>query len=327
MATPESIINQAAAYLSDIKNEALEAADKLESIASLPYQIWIDFPSTKTIELTKASPVTGSEDLPSLSKVEMDLSMVGNFDPNNFKQATYISPFFAFLEPKLEDFIENGGPGISEAVQQALFDNMRERDLQLVADALDMVRSNYGKTGFPLPTSMLRAQENEVVKKYQDDRSNRNREVTALIAERAQDTMKAAVSSGIRMEEVQSRFSLGFARLFMDVSSQLIQQYRLMQDAEIAEFEGQIKAILAKTQIAEINSRLEYAYQEQLLKQWEIETSAAIEKTKANIQQAAQATEVKLRAATGLSEFYKSMVAGIAGQANGIAIQTEDVST
>jgi hypothetical protein len=326
MASPESIINQAAAYLSDIKNEALQAADKLESLASLPYQIWIGFPSTETVELTKASPVTGSEDLPELSKVEMDLSMVGNFDPNKFKQATYVSPFFAFLEPKLEDFIENGGPGISDAVQQALFDNMRERDLQLVADALDLVRANYGKTGFPLPTSMLRAQENEVIKKYQDDRSNRNREVTALIAERAQDTMKAAVSSGIRMEAVQSQFSLGFARLFMDVSSQLIQQYRLMQDAEIAEFEGQIKAILAKTQIAEINSRLEYAYQEQLLKQWEIETSAAIEKTKANIQQAAQATEVKLRAATGLSEFYKSMVAGIAGQANAIAVQTEDIS-
>lgn len=326
MASPETIINQAAAYLSDITSEALDAANRLESIASLPYQIWIDFANTAAVSLDKVAPVTGVEDLPEIKKVEMDLSMVKNFDPNSFKQATYVSPFFTFLEPKLEDFISNGGPGISSSVQQALFDNMRERDLQLVDDALAMVRKNYGKKGFPTPTSMLRAQENEVIKKYQDDKSNRNREVTALIAERAQDTMKAAVSSGIRMEEVQSQFSLGFARLFMDVSAQLIQQYRLMQDTYIAEFDGQLKTIMAKVQVGETNARLEYAFQEQLLKQWEIQTTTAIEKTKASIQQAAQATEVKLRAAMGLSEFYKSMVAGIAGQANGIAIQTEDIS-
>jgi len=326
MATPESIINQAAAYLSDIKNEALAAADRLESLASLPYQIWIDFPNTAAVELSKTAPVTGVNDLPELQKVEMDFSMVKNFDPNLYKQATYVSPFFTFLEPKLEDFIKNGGPGISDEVQQALFDNMRERDLQTVSDALDMVRANYGKTGFPLPTTMLRAQENEIVKRYQDDKANRNREVTALIAERAQDTMKAAVSSGIRMEEVQSQFSLGYARLFMDVSTQLIRQYQLMQDAYVAEFDGQLKTILAKVQVGEINSKLEYAYQEQVLEQWRIQTTAAIEKTKANIQQAEQSTEVKLRAAMGLSEFYKSMVAGIAGQANAIAIQTEDLS-
>lgn len=324
MATPESIITQAAAYLSDIKNEALEAAQQLDAMVSS--STWVSFPSVAAVALGKVEGLPDADSLPELSKVAMDFSMVNNFDPNAFKQATYVSPFFAFLEPKLRSFIDEGGPGISDDVQQALFDNMRERDLQNVADALDMVRRNYGKTGFPLPTSMLRAQENEVVKRYQEDRANRNREVTALIAERAQDTMKAAVSAGVRMEEVQSQFSLQFAKLFIDVTSQLVQRYRLEQDAEIAEFEGQVKALMARVQIGEINANLDYAYQEQLLKKWDIEVQSALERTRSYIQQAAQNTQIKLQAAIGLTEFYKSMVAGIAGQANAIAVQTEDVS-
>lgn len=326
MSDVTDFLSAAKIHIDDVASEALDAADRLESIASLPFQIWIDFPAKTAAELTKVPPVSGTEDIPELERVDIDLSMVADFDPSRFQQATYLSSFFDFLEPKLTDFIENGGPGISEAVQTALFDNMRERDLQLLSDALDQVRGNYGKRGFPLPTSMLRAQENEIVKKYQDDRSNRNREITVLLAERAQDTMKAAVSAGIRMEEVQSQFSLGFARLFTEVSNQLIAQYRLMQDAALAEFEGQIKTIVTKAQVGEVNARLDMAYNEQVLKQWEIESEQAIEKTKARIAQAEQATQVKLEAARGLSEFYKGMVLGFAGQANGIAVQSEDIS-
>lgn len=326
MSSPEAIIAQASQLLADVKSEALQAADKLESLASTPYQIWVNFPTVEAVELSKVPAIAGTEDLPTLERVAIDLSTVSAFDPNSFKQATYVSPFFAFLEPQLIDFIQNGGPGISQSVQDAIFNETRERDLQILRDKLDVVRSNYGKTGFPIPTSMLRAQESVHVTEYGQARETTNYKITQLIAERAQDTMKSAVTAGIRMEEVQSQFSLGFAKLFIDVSNQLIAQYRLLQDAAIAEFEGQIKALLARVQVGEVNARLDLAYQEQLLKQWEVDTTASVERTKASIAQAVSNTEVKLKAAQSLSELYKSMVAGVAGQVSGISLQTEDIS-
>lgn len=327
MSSVAEFINSAQAYANQIRAEALEATDRLESIAESPFRTRIDFDPNTSVALTPIPPLTNLDQLPTLEKVTIDLSSVANFDPNSFKQATYVSPFFAFLGPQLIDFIQNGGPGISQSVQDALFGAMRERDLQLLSDALDVTRTNYGKRGFPLPTSMLRAQENELIKKYQDDRSNRNREITSLIAERAQDTMKAAVANGVRMEEVQSQFSLGFARLFVEVSTQLINQYRLLQDAAIAEFDGQIKAMLAKVQAGEANARTALGYQEQVLKRWQIEATLAVEETKALISQAENATAVKLQAAQGLAEFYKAAIVGTSGMASGIVQQSEDIST
>lgn len=322
MTTVADIQTRAESLIAGINSEADAAVERLEDIASLPFQIWVDFASKPTIELDKAPTVVTSNDFPTLDRVSFDTS-IGEFDPNAYKQNVYDSEFFTFLEPYLQAQIDAGGPGISQDVQDALFDNMRERDLQILSDATDAVRANYGKRGFPLPTSVLRGQENEVIKKYQDDRSNRNREVTALIAERAADFVKTAVNAGISMEQVRMNFALGFSKLFTDITQAAIARFKAEQDARITEFKGQIDVILSKLQVGKINADLDLAYQAQLLKQWEIEASQATEQTKALIQQGEQTTQVKLGAAQSLATYYAALASSAATQLTGIAATTE----
>lgn len=327
MATPEEILASAEAYIADITSDASSAVERLESIASLPFQTWVGFNALESVDIERVGAVVSEDEYPVLEKTSFDTSL-GEFDPNAYKSNVYDSTFFEFLEPFLIEQIEDGGPGISAAVQTALWEDQRERDLQLLADSLDKVRSAYGRTGFPLPTQMLSGQENELIKKYQDDYSNRNREITKLIAERASDFVKTAISTGTTMEKTRMDFALGFARVYTEITSSIIQQYKAIQDANIAEFRGNIDVILAKLQVGKLNADLELTYQTQVLKKWEIEATVATERTRSLIQEAEQATSVKLEAAKTLATYYAALAASAASQLTGVAMTstTQDLT-
>lgn len=305
-------------FIDVVTQSADEAVERLESIASLPFQTWVAFAASEAVELSKAPTLVAEDAFPLLEKVAFDTSL-GEFDPNAYKANVYDSTFFTFLEPYLTEQIDLGGPGISDTVQDALFENQRERDLQILTDATNAIRANYSKTGFPLPTQVLRGQENEVIKKHQDDRSNRNREITVLIAERAADFVKTAINSGSNMEEARMRYALGFAGLFNDTTNALINRFKAEQDARVVEFKGQIDLILSKLQVGKVNADIDLNFQAQVLRQWEIESSQSIERTKALISEAEQTTQVKLEAAKSLASYYSTLAGSSASSLLGVS--------
>lgn len=315
---PQDFLVDITAFIDEVTQAADEAVERLESIASVPFQTWQGFAPSESVELAKAPTLVAEDSFPSLEKVSFDTS-IGEFDPNAYRANVYDSTFFTFLEPYLTEQIELGGPGISDTVQDALFDNQRERDLQILADATNAIRVTYSRTGFPLPTQVLRGQENEVIKKYQDDRSNRNREITVLIAERAADFVKTAISSGSSMEETRMRFALGFAGLFNDTTTALISRFKAEQDARVVEFRGQLDIILAKLGVGKTNAEIDLNFQAQILKQFEIESSQSIERTKSLIAQGEQTTQVKLEAAKALASYYSTLAGSSASSLLGVS--------
>jgi hypothetical protein len=314
---PEAVFTDVKSYLDVVTDAANEAVERLESIASLPFQIWVEFAAQEAIELAQA-PVIADKEFPTLDKVDFDTAL-GEFDPNAYKENIYDSSFFTFLEPYLTEQINAGGPGISDALQEALWDNQRERDLQLLADVTNAVRANYSKTGFPLPTQVLRGQENEVIKKYQDDKSNRNREITALLAERAVDFVKTAMSVGVNMEEARMQFALGFAGVFNSITAAIIDRFKAEQDARIVEFKGALDVIMAELEVGKINAGISLDYQAQRLKQWEISSTQAVERTKALISEAEQTTQVKLEAAKSLASYHATIAGSAASTINALS--------
>ncbi len=323
--TPASILSNAEALIQSVNADAAEAALRLESIAFNPFLRAIEFESDETISLSKAPSLVTDNDFPTLEKVPFDVS-IGEFDPNAYKANVYESEFFTFLEPYLTQQITTGGPGISTEVQNALFNDQRENDLQTLADSLDSVRSNYGRTGFPLPTQVMRGQENEIIKKYDDIKANRSREITALLAERTSDFVKHAITTGSGMEETRMRFALGFSGLFNEITNSSINKFKAEQEARTTEFKGQIDLILSKLQIGKLNADLDLSFQTQLLKQWEIESTQAINKTVVLIKQAEQQTATQLEAAKSLATYYSALVASTASQLTGVASDSTTTS-
>lgn len=317
MADIQTYIDQVVAFADDMQREAEDAAEKLENIASLPYLRWIGFLATQAPTLDLAQRIDAGGELPTLAMAEMNYDLNG-MDPNRYRSALYDSGFFKFILPVIQDQISNGGVAISQAVQDALFDNMRERDLRTMNDALDAAEANIGRRGFPLPSSLSQAARNTVIGTYQETRDNRNREVTALLAERAQEGMLALIDKGTTIEKAQMDFAAGFARVFIDIGNQIVQKFRAEQEAYIAQFDGQVRTIMSRLQIEEMNERILLGRNDQTIKRWEIESSHAIEKTKALIAQAGHNATQRVNAATSLVDFWGSAVTSANSQINAI---------
>ncbi len=317
---PQTILSASQSYADDMKSELSSALDRLSSAGSS--QTWVDFAPRTTFTPTPVSSVDSGL-LPALEKSVFsgDLS---DPTPNieTYKTHVFVAPFLDQMQTILMGWVETGGVGISDAVQDALFNSMRERDLQALNDALDAARSTDAKRGFKYATH--RRKTSEAIINYQQARENRNREITALLADLAQKNVHQAIASNVNIEQLHANFALGLSQIFFQLRNHLIERFRIEQEARIAEFEAKLKVILAGYNLDETNARLDMAYQEQLMKKWEIDMAQSTERTKALIQQAEQATEVKLKAIEGLVAGISAQVSAALLQSNGVAVSTAE---
>jgi len=316
---PQTILNDSQAYVDALKSELTDAVDSLESFAT-DRMTWVDFPARTVFEPEKPARLTGDA-LPELAPLVFGAEFG---DPaaelNTYKGHVFIAPFLETMQTTLMGWVESGGVGISQAVQDALFGNMRERDLQALNDGLQAVAATDAKRGFAYPTHRRRT--SEVIVNYQQTQENRNREITALMADLAQKNVQAAISANINIEQLHSSFSLGLSGIFVQIKNRIIEKFRIEADVRIAEFDAKIKAILAGYNVAEVNGRLDISYQELLAAKWQVEMTEGGNRTRALIQQAMDQTQLRLSAMATLLGGLSTQISASLLQTNGIAVTT-----
>lgn len=182
---------------------------------------------------------------------------LAGFDPAAFDPSD-IDGEIAGLAAKVLAFIDSGGPGISDAVQTALMDNMRERDLQLLDDVLLRVRHTDALSGFPFPTSITDAAEAEHRKKYQDDYSNRNREIVALMTERAHQTAMNGLNAGVQLTQIKGNLAADVWKLYYSMQALLLDQFKALLSAEQTRVETELRKILGDYEIYKTRVLTEY---------------------------------------------------------------------
>jgi hypothetical protein len=187
---------------------------------------------------------------------EANAALAG-LDLTSFDPAT-IDGEIAGLAAKVLAFIDSGGPGISDAVQTALMDNMRERDLQILDDALLRVRSSDALSGFPFPTSITQAAQNEITKKYQDDYSNRNREILALMTERAHQTAMNGLNAGVQLTQIKSGLITDVWKLHYSLQGLILEEFKALLGAEQTRVETELRKILADYEVYKTRMMTEY---------------------------------------------------------------------
>lgn len=317
--TPQSILAESKAYADNLKSEIVDAMNRLESVAT-GRQTWIGFAAKPVFDPHKTEPIDAGS-LPALEKSVFsgDLSDPTP-DVEKYKTHVFVAPLLNQMQSTLMDWIDTGGIGISDSVQDALWNNMRERDLQTLSDALAAARSIDAKRGFKYATHRRRT--SEILVNFQQTRDNRNREITAMIADLAQKNVQQAMSSNISIEKLHADFSLGLSQIFFNLKNHLLERFRLEQESRVAEFEAKMKVILAGYGLAETNAKLDISYQELLMKQWDTEIVQSTERTKALIQQAETETRVKLEAADSLVRGLSAQISSALLQTNGIAVTT-----
>ena len=150
------------------------------------------------------------------------------------------------LQQKVFDALSSGGIGLSQSLQDAIFQSDRERKLQVLSDSLQAVDAGMGAKGFRLPNDMLKAARNEVIQKYQFDLENQSREITKLMEEHARINWQFCVEKGISSEQFHADFTTRYDQMFIEMKRAAVEQYRLEVEAEVAVYKSKIEGIIAR---------------------------------------------------------------------------------
>lgn len=248
------------------------------------------------------------------------------FNPEDYinsdllKKYSYDSEFYDdIMEPKLVELINAQSYFIQKDVQDALFNLMRERDLQVLNDQTDAVDRKQAQRGFPMPDSMLMSARNEVIKQHGDKRFDRNSEVTTIIADRAHAGMLAALGEGNKMESVRSQFQLEYGKLYWQAAGYIINQWEAEMKAELARFQGDLDLIKTSTATDEAMAGHDQAY-EQMEQAKQIERlRGSIAELSINLQSWEQSSRMQVSAATESLNYYKGKVEQTLGILNDVA--------
>lgn len=179
----------------------------------------------------------------------------------------YSPTLVAAMTAKLLNDIQNGGTGLSTAVQQAIIDAQAERDAQIFRDARDKVLSIWSTTGMEIPDNVLNAQIQELIKKEADLKTDRSRQITVDTFKLADANTKWAVEQGIILESKlmelfnQSadraiKYVLSKLELSATVFRTLVEAYKSQADVALAD--AQITNATQKTELDAYTAKLAY---------------------------------------------------------------------
>jgi hypothetical protein len=322
MASVDDYIETVTAYAEEVREYAESATDTLETLVNDASTDEYSFSDTLSLDIDKPSGASDI-DVDDLTMATLDYDP-SDISPDNYTSEKYSSDFFDFLSPILQDQIANGGVGISPAVQDALFNDGRERDLQTLDDALDAADANTGRRGFSLPSSLSENLREEVIAKYAQTRDNRNREITALIAERAQSGMMALIDKGLSIEQAQMSFTTSFAGMVLELGNQILNKYKLQQDVYLGKFESQVKKSLAKLDAAKVDQAADMSFNDTELREWSERVELTYKKTIGKIDQAVKYATLQVQAAESLVSYYATTVSSANEQINAVITASED---
>lgn len=315
----ESLSNDIYTKVQSLQSEVQEAMQRMENIASLPYLSWFNFSQTPTFEPQRAGVISIS-DLPTLKQAILNIDL-SNDSLTKYRSHIWQATDLDTLQNKLMEYIESGGVGIEQAVQDAIFNQGRERDLQILRDKMDLAGARTGAKGCRYPNSMTKAEQRVALSEYGYGKEDLNREITKIMADLAQKNVQFAIQAGISVEQLHSDFAIKYSALYLDNAKLIIDKFRTEQEAYVSEFEGTLRGILANLEVEKVNGTLELQYQGNLQEKWRIESEILLEKGKAQVQQAEQANNVKLSAAANLVGATTGMMQALSS--NSVAVVTK----
>lgn len=290
--TPQTINDSISSKIDELQTYIETVAGQLANYASLPYLSWVDFPPATTYTPDKTSQITAGQ-LPTLAKANPD-PITTSLNP--YLSKVWTSPTLQTLQNLMMTYIETGGTGITEAVEQAIYDRGRERDLQTTRDALDMAGSRGFSRGARRPNSAIWILQNQILTNLDDKKTDTSREIIRLMTTMAQQNTQFAAQAGISIEQAYMSFSQGFAGLIMNMNQDILAKFRVEQEARVEEFRASLETIKVSLETANKNAELDMKYQDQLLNIWQIQANLAYNKVLAQIGQSEQANTVKITA-------------------------------
>ena len=162
----------------------------------------------------------------------------------SYQEDDYASELVDAVVAKLINDITVGGTGLSQAVEQAIWDRGRNREDQASIIAKEETRADSSKRGFTLPPGVLDRSLQDIAQETQGKIIDLSREIMIKQAEMEQQNVQFAVGEAIRLETTQMN-------LWNDRMARRFAVAQYTQDTAIALFNADVA--LYKTQLEAYN--------------------------------------------------------------------------
>lgn len=250
--------------LSDVRSRAYSAMSTLESQA-LSWASAIYTQATTSFD----TPNLTSIDVSALPTVAEIMASVQDIVPDQFPTPPSSDDLATYKRHVWEDshldsllatvmaYAESGGLP-STAMQDAIFDQDRERKQRALADAIDMIKAQTSGRGFKYATGQTNAAILELVEKHQMDLENQSREIARLSAEWAQQNFQFSIQQGLSIEQMHMDFAYKYSaisrELYTALLSAVLEKYRTQIQVEMEKLEANVKAVMTRAEAYKANA-------------------------------------------------------------------------
>lgn len=181
---------------------------------------------------------------------------------------------------------------LTETYQTNIFDKDRDRRRQILDDSLRLITSRYAARKFRVPTSMLGAQENEALLKYQYDNTNESRELGSKVIDAAKSFQQFAMEKGLSYEQINMGFTQAYNAALLEPIKLKVETYMKQVETAATVFLAKVKAIMVRIDAEKASWELTGTYNENLYKTssfpWQIyklEVDTAVEAAKIELEE------------------------------------------
>lgn len=211
-----------------------------------------------------------------------------------------------------------GGTGLPPAIQQALFDAARSREMQTALESTQSAFDTWAARGFTMPPGMLVEQVNVAQEKSRLAQNVLEREILVKSQEWEIENLRIAVERGIALETVLiNQFSNSAQRIFEAA------KYRV--EADISVFNAMVSLFNARSTAYQTEATVwKYRVEAEMMKLDVFKAEIEAEKAKGQLnEQTVRVYEARIKAVQSFIEIYKARMDGAKVQSDVVRSQIE----
>jgi archaellum component FlaC len=235
----------------------------------------------------------------------------------DYTEPTYSSEVLADIKSRLRTQLA-GGTGIPAAVQQALFDKARSREMFTALEAEQAAFDTFAARNFSMPPGMLVAQVNAAREKSRLAQNDLERAVLIKATDAEIENLKQAVVQGMAYETLLHNYINNVAQRSFEAAKAHLDAGIALYNAQAAIFTARSSAYGVFAQVFKIKTDAELAK----LEVFKAEIQGEIAKGQVNEQKVRQ-YEAQVKAIATIIEVFKAKMHGAQVQSEVVKSQIE----
>jgi hypothetical protein len=206
---------------------------------------------------------------------------------------------------------ESGGlPTV--AMQDAIFDQDRERKQKTLADSIDIIKAQTSGRGFKYANGQTNAAILDLMQKHQMDLENQSREITKLCEEWARQNFQFSIEKGIGIEQLHMDFAYKHStiqrELYTALVSAVLEKYRTQVQVELEKLDANTKAVMTRAEAYKANADISSVAGRLQLEKYQLDIQQNLGRFNGNISNISNTTGRQLNAAIAYANTTQGLI-------------------